>query len=1054
MAGELLPPVVQEFIANTEQWIAGVEAAAESTQAMVEAAARVDGAAAAMAESADKAAADIQAAFEKAGTAPDAAAAGIESADAKITASAEETAASVDASVAKIEEAFGKLGSTSGAGATEITAADDKVKASADSTAASVTAATDKIEASYGKLGSTAGAGTSEIAAADDKVKASADGMAAAMEAAGAKIEATFTKLDGAAGAFATSLEAAEAKVSGATKAASDAAEAGAAKTSAAMETTAAKSAEAGTAAEGMGSKGKEAFLALGAGVGYGIDQAMKFSGAMTQLNTQAGVSKDQLGNLQGTFGQLGQGVLALAGQVGFSPDSLAESLFHVESNMASVGIKAPAALNMVKIAAEGAAVGHAHLVDVTNALTAAVASGIPGVQNMSQAMGQLNAIVGAGDMKMQDLADSMSTGMVSVVKGYGLSLKDVGAALAVFGDLNIRGAKAGTDLRMAVQALSVPVKSAAPYLDKFNMSQNTLAKDMQSGGLLKALEDLEGKFKQNGITAQTEGEVITTMFGKKAGAGLSVLMGQMDKLRSKYPDIQKSGDNFAQATATQQATMEQKWKNLTAGMQALAIQMGTALLPAATKLTGALSGLVGWFTKGGTEANVMATIIGGTLAVVIGGKMVNSVQQGIEGIGKLVNKVQDIYKALKDWELGAKAAAAAEWLLNAAMDANPIMLVVIAIAALVAIFVVLWTKCAWFRDLWKGLWNIVKTAVSDVIDWIKSNWPLLIEIITGPIGIIVGLIISNWTTIKNAAVDAWHFIDSNFIQPMINFFTKTIPSWVTGVSDFFTKTVPDTIKRGMSDAWHSLDSTFVQPAINFFTKTIPGWASDVVSFFSSLPGKIVNALGDATMLLYNWGVGVINSLINGINYAISYVFNAAKTIGTNINNALGDAASFLYNWGINMINGLIKGIEDAAGPLFTYVNNIIKSISSAVGSVLKALSPSQLFAVHGENMILGIIEGIKRQAPNAVAAMRAAVGSISGAGTGAGGGYGAAGSVGAGYGLAAASAAVGPAGGAAGGGNVIVQVDGRELLRVLAPQTYKYNLRNNGTVTGLVKPT
>ena len=55
-----------------------------------------------------------------------------------------------------------------------------------------------------------------------------------------------------------------------------------------------------------------------------------------------------------------------------------------------------------------------------------------------------LNATVGAGDMKMQDLAEAFGAGMVAVVKGYGLSLKDVGAALATFGDNNIRGCQRG----------------------------------------------------------------------------------------------------------------------------------------------------------------------------------------------------------------------------------------------------------------------------------------------------------------------------------------------------------------------------------------------------------------------------------------------------------------------------------------------------------------------------------------------------------------------------------------------------------------------------------
>ena len=152
--------------------------------------------------------------------------------------------------------------------------------------------------------------------------------------------------------------------------------------------------------------------------------------------------------------------------------------------------------MELVKTAAEGAATGHAHLVDVTNALTAAMASGIPGVQDMNQAMGALNATVGTGDMKMQDLADAFGTGMVAVVKGYGLSIKDVGAALATFGDHNIRGAKAGTDLRMAVEALAVPGSPAGEYLVKWGWTQQHLADDMKTGGLKKALEDLHEQFK------------------------------------------------------------------------------------------------------------------------------------------------------------------------------------------------------------------------------------------------------------------------------------------------------------------------------------------------------------------------------------------------------------------------------------------------------------------------------------------------------------------------------------------------------------------------------
>ena len=54
----------------------------------------------------------------------------------------------------------------------------------------------------------------------------------------------------------------------------------------------------------------------------------------------------------------------------------------------------------------------------------------------------------------MQDLADAMGTGLMAAAKAYGQSIEQVGAALATFGDLNVRGAKAATDLRMAWQAV------------------------------------------------------------------------------------------------------------------------------------------------------------------------------------------------------------------------------------------------------------------------------------------------------------------------------------------------------------------------------------------------------------------------------------------------------------------------------------------------------------------------------------------------------------------------------------------------------------------------
>lgn len=340
--------------------------------------------------------------------------------------------------------------------------------------------------------------------------------------------------------------------------------------------TMAAVNAEVNKAGKGMATFHKTAMLA-GAGfalVGVeAVKMASKFDSDMTLLQTQASVSKDKIAGLK-------SGVLSLAGKVAQSPDSLAEALFHVESNFSSMGITSSKALALTETAAKGATVGHADLVDVTNALTAAVASGIPGVQNFDQAMGVLNATVGSGDMKMQDLANAFGSGMVATVKGFGLSITDVGAALATFGDNNIRGALAGNQLRMSVMALAKPIAGGEATLKSLGLEANTLAKDMQKGGLKLALEDLVAHMKAAGISSKEQGMIITEAFGRKAGAGLNVLVGQMDRLESKYPEITKGAKTFSQSWDDTKKTFAFQMKSMQTGFEALMISIGQKLIP------------------------------------------------------------------------------------------------------------------------------------------------------------------------------------------------------------------------------------------------------------------------------------------------------------------------------------------------------------------------------------------------------------------------------------------------------------------------------------------
>jgi F0F1-type ATP synthase assembly protein I len=62
---------------------------------------------------------------------------------------------------------------------------------------------------------------------------------------------------------------------------------------------------------------------------------------------------------------------------------------------------------------------------------------------------------------------------------------------------------------------------------------------------------------------------------------------------------------------------------------------------------------------------------------------------------------------------VAARVWAAAQWLLNAAMSANPIALIVIAIVGLVAAVVLAYKRFTWFRAVVDAVWGGIKTAIA-----------------------------------------------------------------------------------------------------------------------------------------------------------------------------------------------------------------------------------------------------------------------------------------------------------------------------------------------------
>jgi len=204
-------------------------------------------------------------------------------------------------------------------------------------------------------------------------------------------------------------------------------------------------------------------------------------------------------------------------------------------------------------------------------------------------------------------------------------------------------------------------------------------------------------------------------------------------------------------------------------------------------------------------------------------------------------------------WATVTGVATTAQTALNVALTANPIGVIIMAVAAVIALLVIL-------------IKNFKKITA-----WVKSNTEkvmLFFTILYGPIGIVISMIkelVSNWQNIKNALAGAGLFDAikkigtsiKDFIKPAIdwligvwekvkaavsgffitignavkNFFTPVI-NWITGIWQTVSTAVIGVFKR----IWDAV-STFLQPIFSWIAET---WQK-IVSFFQN--NAIINAI-------------------------------------------------------------------------------------------------------------------------------------------------------------------------------------------------------------------
>lgn len=335
-------------------------------------------------------------------------------------------------------------------------------------------------------------------------------------------------------------------------------------------------------------------------------------------------------------------------------------------------------------------------------------------------------------------------------------------------------------------------------------------------------------------------------------------------------------------------------------GLKNLINQVGEALLPVATALGEALSALGGWISEN-------TPLVAGLAAAFAGYTIVTTVAAGIDA-----------------FKLAMDGATVSQKLLNLAMSANPVGLVVAALAALIAITVNLWNTNEDFRNavtqLWNDLQNAIGTAATAIGDFCTNAMTTISDGWTNGWQAVFDFVSNTWNNIKITVTTFANNVKTN----ITNFLTSVKTAWDTVWNNIFSF---------FANIWNNIKSTGTN-LVNAVKSTI----TSVINNISSVWNSVWSGIGSFFSSIWN---GLRSAASNGINT----VYSTVTGIKSRITGFFSGAGSWLYNSGVSLMNGLRNGIQNA-------INGIIRTVSNAVSRIRSyfPFSPAKkgAFSGHG----------------------------------------------------------------------------------------------------------
>lgn len=422
-----------------------------------------------------------------------------------------------------------------------------------------------------------------------------------------------------------------------------------------------------------------------------------------------------------------------------------------------------------------------------------------------------------------------------------------------------------------------------------------------------------------------------------------------------------------------------------------IAFESITGFIRAASE---SLSKFTSWLKDSPLALDALKSAVVGITSAWAGYKAVLAVIKGIETIRNATLAITNGLMLAQFVRTGAlttaeaanaaatMGASGAFGIFNAVLSANPIGLIVTAVAALTAGLVwfftqtetgqqiwssfVDWIKQAWqgIADFFVGLWSGISEGASTLWDGVVTTWNAYIESLKAMWNAVVTFFSDLWESIKEAASVAWTAITMvvmAIVQPFIDGFMNI---W-NNISDGLTQ-IWEGIKMIFQGAWEFIKSIFLG-AILIIIDLVTGNFNQLGADLSLIWEGIQNGISLIWEGIKTFFSGIVDAIVG---YGIA-VFENFSAVLSAIWEFIKSAASSTWEWikstVTSLISGLVQGAQSIWDGFMNFLSSLWEGIKSTASNAWSSLASS----------VLNIINGLVSGAQNAWNSMSSAVSSL-----------------------------------------------------------------------------